>query len=402
MSISFSDYGQWIGGYKTNGRARKAISDMVMLNTWSQDIQSQTAYLFDYYRDLQSEEALFLNDLHPQNDPYKIPIEIKFIRHGSQTYKQDPVTFWLQMQPGQECNVPYFDEVLGSRYDATFPVGLYVAIQDEAGKYNRWLVVAKANYEGNQFPTFELLRCDYVFQWIHDHKKYQCAGVLRSQNSYNSGIWEAYKTVQPQDQQMFAVPMTRDTETLFYNIRMIVDNKVRTEQRAWLISKVNRISHKGICSITMAQDTFNQHTDYIEKDEFGNIIGMWADFYKSNIEPTPIVPDVSDDDSTSISNFASTITCSGKNQIKVGGSTKTLTVSFTDNQGDPIEFQPGEWSFNLDDEPIPLDLITITDVAENKIKVKFHGGDEFIGKMLEAIYTSGDVVSSLRLEIIAL
>ena len=38
MSISFSDYGQWLGGHATNGRARKAISDMVMLNTWSQDI----------------------------------------------------------------------------------------------------------------------------------------------------------------------------------------------------------------------------------------------------------------------------------------------------------------------------------------------------------------------------
>lgn len=184
MSISFSDYGQWLGGHTTNGRARKAISDMVMLNTWSQDIQSQTAYLFDYTRDLQSEEALVLNNLHPQDDPYKIPIDIKFIRHGTQTYKQDPITFWLQMQPGQECNVPYYDEVLGKRYDATFPIGLYVAIKDEAGKYNRWLVVAKANYEGNQFPTFEILRCDYVFQWVFNHKKYQCAGVLRSQNSY--------------------------------------------------------------------------------------------------------------------------------------------------------------------------------------------------------------------------
>ena len=189
MAISFSEYGKLLGGHKTNGRARKAISDMVMLNTWSQDIQQQTAYLFDYYRDIQSEEAFFLNDLHPQDDPYKIPIDIKFIRHGSQTYQKDPVTFWLQMKPGQECNVPYYDEVLGKRYDATFPIGLYVAIQDESGKYNRWLVVAKANYEQSEFPLYEILRCDKVFQWIHVGKKYQCAGVQRSQNSYNSGLW---------------------------------------------------------------------------------------------------------------------------------------------------------------------------------------------------------------------
>jgi hypothetical protein len=70
---------------------------------------------------------------------------------------------------------------------------------DESGRYNRWLIVDKANYNSNQFPTFEILRCDKVFQWIHDNKKYQCAGVLRSQNSYNSGIWQAYRTVQPED-----------------------------------------------------------------------------------------------------------------------------------------------------------------------------------------------------------
>ena len=198
--------------------------------------------------------------------------------------------------------------------------------------------------------------------------------------------------------------MSRETETLFYNHRIIIDNRgVSTEPRAFQISKVNRVSHNGICTVTAAQDNFNQHTDYIEKDEFGNIIGQWADYWSSNIEPTPIVPDIQDDDDFSpTSDYISTVTCSGKNQIKIGGSMKTLTVRFTDGYGDPAEFLPGEWSFVIDDEPIPDDLLTITDVAENKIKVKFNGGDEYIGKILEATYTSGDVISSLKLEIIAL
>ena len=202
---------------------------------------------------------------------------------------------------------------------------------------------------------------------------------------------------------LFAVPIARETETLWYNLRLIVDNKVEREPRCWLVSKINRISHKGICTITMAQDTFNQHTDYIEKDEFGNTVGMWGDFFASSITPTPIVPDIQDDDDFSpTSDYISTVTCSGKNQIKIGGSMKTLTVRFTDGYGDPSEFLPGEWSFVIDDEPIPEDLLTITDVAENKIKVKFNGGDEYIGKILEATYTSGDVVSSLKLEVIPL
>ena len=189
MAISFSDYGTIIGGYKTQGRAHKNFSDVVMDATWNRDIQAQTAYIYDYYHDLKSDEKYKLDNLHPDEDDYKTQLDIKFIRHSKQTYDKDQVTFWLQMRPGQECNLDYYDNVLGGRYDALFPIGLYVDIMEEDGNYYKWLVVDRANWNGNQFPTFEILKCDKVFQWIHAGKKYQCAGVLRSQNSYNSGLW---------------------------------------------------------------------------------------------------------------------------------------------------------------------------------------------------------------------
>ena len=154
-----------------------------MLNTWNQDIQAQTAYIYDYYHDQKSAEALKLSDLHPVDDPYKVPLQIKFIRHAKQTYDKDQVTFWLQMQPGQQCNLDYYDQVLGKRYDTIFPIGVYVDILQEDGLYDKWLIVDKANYNGNQFPTFEILRCDFLAQWIADGHKYQCPAVLRTQNS---------------------------------------------------------------------------------------------------------------------------------------------------------------------------------------------------------------------------
>lgn len=172
-------------GTNVAGRARKMQSDVIMKETWWQDIQAQYCYIYDYYHDLKSDEALKLNNLHPEDDPQKIALPIKFIRHSKQTYDKDQVTFWLQMQPGQECNLDYYDDVLGERYNTVFPIGCYVDIMHEDGSYNKWLVVDKANYNGNQFPTFEILRCDYIIQWIFKGHKYQCAGVLRSQNSYN-------------------------------------------------------------------------------------------------------------------------------------------------------------------------------------------------------------------------
>ena len=189
--------------------------------------------------------------------------------------------------------------------------------------------------------------------------------------------------------------MTRDTETLFYNHRMIVDTKVESEPRVWLISKVNRISPNGICRVTLYQDKFDQHKDYIERDEYGNIVGMWADYYSSNIEPIPVQQDEPDS-----SSLTSSITCSGKQQIKIGGSAKTLTVSFYDG-GDPAEYQPGEWAFTIDDADV-FDLLTITTVADGKIKVKFNGDDSYINKILKVTFISGEISSSLDLEILPL
>lgn len=392
--ITFKKYKD-INNATSPGRARKAISDQIMLNTWNQDIQAQTCYIYDYYHDKQSDEALKLNNLHPEYDPYKTALPIKFIRHAKQTYDKDPVTFWIQMQPGQECNQDYYDEVLGDRYNTLFPIGNYVDIQHEDGTYNKWLIVDKANYNGNQFPTFEILRCDFIAQWVYNGHKYQCPAVLRSQNSYNSGLWLDFKIQSVEDQQKFAVPMTRETETLFYNIRMIIDTKVNTEPRAWLISKVNRISPNGICRVTLTQDIYDQHRDFIERDESGNIIGMWANYIDGNIEPTPAPED------EPIFGDTSVITCSGKPQFKIGGSAKTFTVTFYNSDGQEISHDAGSWGFSMDDNPVPNILLEST-VDGNKMKVKFLGDDSYIGKILTIKNTSGGIYSSIDVQIVAL
>ena len=72
---------------------------MVMKETWWNDIQAQIAYCYDYSHDV-GDERFKLIDLHPADDANKTPVAIKFIRHESQSLQKDPVTFWLQFQPG--------------------------------------------------------------------------------------------------------------------------------------------------------------------------------------------------------------------------------------------------------------------------------------------------------------
>jgi hypothetical protein len=66
---------------------------------------------------------------------------------------------------------------------------------------------------------------------------------------------------------------------------MLIDAPVLTEPRAWVITKMNRITAKGLAEATLAQDKYDEHKDFIEIDDYGNVIGMWADYYDGSVAP---------------------------------------------------------------------------------------------------------------------
>lgn len=384
-----------------NGQARKSIADKITEDTWYNDLATRKCYLFDYYHD---PEPLKFNDVTP-DDSMQVPVDLKYIVYSSQTYAKDAITYHVQFKPSQDGDmslVPYYEARFKKRYDAYFPTGLYILIPDNRGVYNKWLIVDTANYNDPQFPTYEVLRCDKVFQWVYRNVKYQMCGVLRSQNSYNSGIWIKYNIEKVEDQQMFLLPLTRETEKLYYNQRMIVDNKVLTEPRTWHITKVNRLDANGITKITLAQDRFDSHKDYIELDDDGNVIGMWADYFaEGQVEPA--------DTDVEVPNLHCVITYNGiKPEIKVGGGYKQfVTTYYKDNE--EIAPYACTWTFAIRDgetvTPInmPSDILDFISISGNKMKVKFLGDGSYIGKVL-VITSSAEthwtpVSSSVELDI---
>ena len=371
------------------GQEHKRLSDKIMDATWWTDISSRVGYLYDYYHD---DYITQLNNLDSPNDPKKIPIDIKFLMNTSQTYGNDQSTFHLQMRPEQPCNVDYYDEFFGSRYNSTFPIGLYVDIPDEKGKYNRWLIVDKANYNVTQFPTFEILRCDYVLYYIDDHRrKRQIAVVLQSQSSYNSGIWSDHVTTIVEDQQKFAAPLNRDTEKFYYNQRLIIDNKVLTEPRLWQISKINRVAPNGIARITLAQTKFDGDKDYV-KIENDEVIEMYADYYVGNTEPTDFVE---------TDKIRAEITYTGKPTIRVGSGYKKLAVNFYQGEA-KAPLMDGQWQYFISDKDVS-DLIAYStvDLEENEVKIKFNSKDtNYGGKTLTIKYVvDADIQASVDLNL---
>lgn len=168
------------GGVHNCGQQRFKESAEIMEATWYDDSHATTAYLYDYHHDNHKKQLI---ELDSPNDDNKVPIDIKFIVNSSQTFDKDAITYHIQLKPSQKCNVDYYDEFFKNRYHCQFPIGLYIDIPNVSGVFNRWLIVGGANINDPQFPTFEVLRCDYILQYVCDNTKYEVPVVLRSQNS---------------------------------------------------------------------------------------------------------------------------------------------------------------------------------------------------------------------------
>jgi len=153
--------------------------------------------------------------------------------------------------------------------------------------------------------------------------------------------------------------MNRITELLFYNQRVIIDNFVLTEPRTWKISKVNRIANNGTVIVTFAQTEFDATTDYIEKDENGNVIAFWASYYQNGVSPA-------DEETTPL--IRGEITTKAKPQIRLGGGFKLLEVHFYEGDKE-VEFEPGEWKFFIGEDEISEKLVILTAADSDKVEL---------------------------------
>ncbi len=193
---------------------------------------------------------------------------------------------------------------------------------------------------------------------------------------------------------MCILPLTRETEKLWYNQRMIIDNNVLTEPVTWVITKINRIANNGTVKLTFAQDFFDPHTDYIELDDQGNVIGKWADYYTDGLAPE------GKDDTDGLTVKVSVV---GKAKVKVGGGYKRLYVNFFNND-EEVSFIKGQWSYSVNGEDAS-DLIDASTegLKENEISLCFIGTDDYIGETLIVSYTTGNNISgSIELSIAGL
>lgn len=399
-------------GAKTIGQIYKEQSDWVMEQTWDNDIQSKICYIYDFYHDDQPRLAEGMT----YENTTKTRIDAKFIVKSYQSMDKDQVDYYIQFKPTQKTHFSegdelyYFETDYRKKYHNDNFIGLFIDIPNDENIYEKWMILRTES--ANQFPKYLILKCNYELMWIENNGtekiKRRMWSVLKIQSSYNSGLWTDLRFTSQENQDKVWLPLNPITEKIWYtnesskNMRVLVssftDNAI-----AWQISKVENAQPLGIQKLTLYQDFFDQHRDYIEKDSDGNIIGMWASYFDSEITPTDPSTPTAPPSSITARISASTST------IKVGGSYKNLTANLFNDSNEDITTEYADatftWTCSIDDENWTDKVTWRAGTEYNQKKLKFPSNNSVIGKILiiKCIVTKNEVAiesDSIQLELI--
>lgn len=377
-------------GAKTIGQIHKEQSDWSMEYTWDNDIQSKVCYIYDYFHDdkpLQNKHMTYENTT-------KTRIDAKFIVSQYGSISKDQVAFHIMFKPSQsiEFNIGdelyYFETDYRNKYNILFPISMYIDIPNDRGVYEKWLIHS-AEY-GNQFIKYNVLPCNYLFEWIEtsgeSRFKRRMWGVERQQLSYTSGVWKDYNFESLDNVDKAFLPLNEITKNIRYNNdenfsqRFVISAKI-DNPLVWRVTKLENTRPLGILQLTFKQTSYDEHKDYIEKDDNGNIIGMWADYYGREVVPTDeLIPDL-EDLNTVIGKIKSSTST-----IKVGGSYKTLTAQVFDSYGNDITDSYKDyafnWSYDIDGKVIDSFVIWRKTNDFNQIKLKLSNNKSYLNQVM--------------------
>lgn len=381
-------------GAKTIGQIYKEQSDEMMERTWYNDEQSKLCYIYDWKHD----DSPNMNIGMTYENTTKTPIDAKILVSKYGLIDKDSPTLQCQFKPSQkeyftkDDELFYMEEYRQKYHLDDIFVGMYLDVPDKKKVYHRHLICMK-DVEQN-FQKYFLLPCDYFLQWIQTkaNKRYKRSMwcVLKSQSSYNSGIWVDNVTASQQNQELLFIPTNEISDTIYYvsednnnNQRLIVDipnySIENWTPNTWVVSKVERVNVRGRTKLTLYQKPFNSNTDYIEKDENGIITGLWANYFGGTAPTDPDTP------TTPPSSITARISAS-TSTIKVGGSYKNLTVNLFNDSNEDITTEYADatftWTCSIDNEGWTDKVTWRAGTEYNQKKVKFPNDSSVIGKIL--------------------
>ncbi len=191
-------------------------------------------------------------------------------------------------------------------------VGTYVSMPNVNGKIEYWLIVHVD--DDNLRQKCQILKCNRMLRWVNNGSIHSCLGVLRGGSDMEGTETNGQLSLVDNDIYFWA-PTNVEINTISYDTRFLISSEGRFPPLAWKVTAIKDMGPIGLTRFCLSQDLYNDARDNSEL--------MIADYFESEIEPTPVEPELE------LTGMA-TITYNGtKPTVKVGGSWKVFTPAFS-------------------------------------------------------------------------
>jgi len=346
--------------------------------------------------------------------------DAKYQFHVANSILKDSVDYYLQFRP-----------------KVHYPVGSYVIVPDDTSfdinlteeqlenpfsqpvseRTQWWFIVGRD--DARSYVRYNILKCNWNFQWIWKGKVMNCFGAIRVANSYTSGVWrdEISESLDniisawvPDYYSAYGIENLSklgldNNQTITYNRRfMITDSEY--EPKCYRVTKVIELTPKGVIKYTLKQDEFNEKRD--------EPLLKICDYYTNEGNPLAETTISGDEEKTStiiwkdINEAGELIDNENVDKFLTLGKSSYFSVVFSTEKVDAkweinikADGQNGQNNLSKDEIKYYNNLIKISKFGPTVMSLKPSKAHSLIGKVftLSVSDINGDYYSSIELEV---
>ena len=342
------------------GETMRRQSDTIVNATWLNSVAARKVQVKWLNRGLPPEYKSY-------ND-FEDAIDAHFETKSAYSLSSGESPYYLTFRPGELVRHP------------EIKVGAYVCIPNTDDIPEWWMIVFIE--DDNELKKAQILKCNWTFGWVVGGKIYKHLGVLRSGSSLREADTNAYTAV-VNDNGVMYMATNADTQTIGIDQRFLISDEGRVPPLAYSVSNIIDSRPLGITKFTVSQSTYDATHDNAEL--------MLASYYDGAVEP---------EDSDYEVEILSTamITYNGTQPtVKVGGSFKVFTASFSDEN-----VVVDKWLVSDENGDILADTSNYTiEYLDKQMKLKVAPNYELIGKVLIVqVIGSDNSTAEVRVEVI--
>ncbi len=231
------------------------------------------------------------------------------------------------------------------------------------------------------------MSCDWKIYWIDENGELKSQYVV-DQNStqYNSGETGNSTMTLGSAQHMLKMQCNKNTILLDSPMRFAIDKNIK-KPTCYKVTQNDNSAYnygKGLCCVTVTETQFNSETDKLVTLDNGENVWI-CNYVEHPLPPSPSNPDETTD---------LTAVISGNTNLR-NSYRRTYTVTFTNKNGDSIDWQEVNYHWN-----IVSDFDVKQTVNDNKITVSVNDANLIGGSFLVQVIVSETVVGEIQINIV--